>query len=812
VTSAVLGERTASGPVARVVKNRWDAAGERFPARAAAGDWPSARLGREEILALAASPAAMTGIVRADARRRGVRRLLDWLHDQPGCTWQQRWLASGADRAGKDWREVPARWMREHGTFTGQGHREMTAVLPVLIAADVLRPSLPWFLSRAVSHSSLSAVMTRIRDPDGFTRLRGLCEHEAQVSQTVAGLTLHRAAIITAAKGGDLAGITVGDVLELLKAENTAAGHHITGGAVLYRSLRQLGIFGDQVPATLRELGPSGQLTPAELIGRYRIACRPVRDLLIEYLRERQPALDYNSLESLASMLGKLFWADIEHHHPGISSLHLPPDVASAWKQRLQTITRTARTPSGEKITTQAPRINYRECLTPVRAFYLDLACWALDDPARWGPWAVPCPVGPEEISRAKHKRQRKSRMDARTRERLPVLPVLIRTAAQRHKDTAGRLGTARLTPAGESFTAGGQALTRSRTTRTTGRIWADDPGTGRRRDLTREEDNAFWTWAAIEVLRATGIRVEELLELTHHSLIQYRLPSTGEIVPLLQIAPSKTDAERLLLISPELADVLSIIICRHRGPAGKVPLVTGYDQYEKQWRSPAPALFQRIVNGENRALNAHAIRLLLNDALTGTGLTDPQTSQPLRYTPHDFRRIFITDAILSGLPPHIAQVIAGHRDINVTMGYKAVYPEEAIQAHLAFLARRRNLRPAEEYRVPTDAEWAEFLGHFERRKLSVGQCGRAFGTPCIHEHACIRCSMLWPDPAQRSRLEEIRDNLTARIAEAEREGWHGETEGLKISLAGAEDKLTQISRHPRTRPVNLGLPAASPT
>ena len=67
---------------------------------------------------------------------------------------------------------------------------------------------------------------------------------------------------------------------------------------------------------------------------------------------------------------------------------------------------------------------------------------------------------------------------------------------------------------------------------------------------------------------------------------------------------------------------------------------------------------------------------------------------------------MFITDAILNGLPPHIAQVIAGHQDINVTMGYKAVYPEEAIQAHLAFLARRRALRPTEEYRVPTDEEW----------------------------------------------------------------------------------------------------------
>ncbi len=183
----------------------------------------------------------------------------------------------------------------------------------------------------------------------------------------------------------------------------------------------------------------------------------------------------------------------------------------------------------------------------------------------------------------------------------------------------------------------------------------------------------------------------------------------------------------------------------------------------------------------------------MLNRAVARTGLVDPVEGRPLHYSPHDFRRMFITDAILNGLPPHIAQVIAGHQDINVTLGYKAVYPEEAIQAHLAFLARRRSLRPSEEYRVPTDDEWQEFLGHFERRKVSVGTCARAFSTPCVHEHACVRCPLLWPDPAQRGRLAEIRDNLVARIAEAEREGWLGEVEGLQVSLAGAEAKLAQV-------------------
>ncbi|WP_030462281.1 hypothetical protein [Kitasatospora sp. NRRL B-11411] len=71
---------------------------------------------------------------------------------------------------------------------------------------------------------------------------------------------------------------------------------------------------------------------------------------------------------------------------------------------------------------------------------------------------------------------------------------------------------------------------------------------------------------------------------------------------------------------------------------------------------------------------------------------------------------------------------------------------------------------------------------------------------------------MLWPDPAQRDRLSEIRDNLIARISEAEREGWLGEVEGLHVSLAGAEDKLAQIDRRRDHRPVvDLGIPTPQP-
>lgn len=82
--------------------------------------------------------------------------------------------------------------------------------------------------------------------------------------------------------------------------------------------------------------------------------------------------------------------------------------------------------------------------------------------------------------------------------------------------------------------------------TETTGHIWTEDLESGRRRDLSFEEHRGFWTWSVVEVLRHNGIRIEELTELSHHSLIQYRLPATGELIPLLQNTPSTTDTERL--------------------------------------------------------------------------------------------------------------------------------------------------------------------------------------------------------------------------------------------------------------------------
>lgn len=790
----------------------WEAARTTFPPGPVAEDWPATHQKRDAVLdLLASSPFRLRNVGSQRGRLRGVALAVAWLSDQPGDTWQQRWLASGAETAGPAWKQACIPWLDGHGIHVGQRLDLLSIGLNLIVCADLVRPTVRWLAASSVSSWALARNLEASRDPDGFGRLHGVCETDRHVTPSARHATVGRAAVLVAAKGGTLNDVTVGDFLELLDIETDIDGRPRDYSAVSWRLLRGLGVFGSGAPTALAELRTVGQRSPAELIDRYRLTCRPVRDLLVAYLHERQPALDHNSLDTLAQQLGRMFWQDIERHHPGIDTLHLPADVAAAWKQRLRVKTTTATTSAGDAVLHgNAPRLTRRHTLAAVRACYLDLAQWALED-ARWAPWVAPCPVTKADVNHRKESRHRKSRMDARTRERLPVLPMLLCFVDQRRKDAEQLLVTAREASAGETFTVGGLTLTRSVTGKPTVKVWVDDPKTGKRRDLAWEEDHAFWTWAIVEVLRSTGVRIEELLELSHHSLVQYRLPSTGELVPLLQIAPSKTDTERLLVVSPDLAEVLSAIICRLQQPSGSIPLVAAYDWNEHVWLPPAPLLFQRRVGTEIRRISNGTVRNMLHAALAESGLCDA-VGQPLRYTPHDFRRLFITDAILTGLPPHIAQVIVGHRDINVTLGYKAVYPDEVIQAHRAFLARRRSVRPTEEYRTPTDAEWEEFLGHFERRKVSAGLCGRAFATPCIHEHACIRCPMLWPDPAQRPRIAEIRDNLITRISEAEREGWLGEVKGLKISLAGANEKLGQIDRRSKTtNHVDLGMPTFLP-
>jgi len=304
---------------------------------------------------------------------------------------------------------------------------------------------------------------------------------------------LTRLVIVT---GKDLRQLHYRD-LTAYAAARAAPGRYTTALAFAYDLLRAIGGLAD-APPTFKHANARGKLTVAELVDRYPIANRAMRDVLVHYLAERAPALDYNSLSSLSQVLAEHFWGDLERHHPGIDSLRLPDEAIHAWKQRIRVL------PDGR------PRLHYETMLLAVRAFYLDLQQWAMEEPAVWGQWSAPCPITDADMrGTVKEKRRRQARMHERTRALVPVLPRLVAAAEQQLAQATRMLDAARTAQPGDEFTIDG--TTYQRTGKPT-KFWqpyklliqsTDEPRT--RFDAAIEEDQAFWVWAAIEVLRRTG-------------------------------------------------------------------------------------------------------------------------------------------------------------------------------------------------------------------------------------------------------------------------------------------------------------------
>jgi hypothetical protein len=555
----------------------------RFPPRSVPDTWPVTCGSAEQILRRLNHPllrAASKGT--QGARKRGASRLLEWLEPLPGDTWQQRWLASGAQELGTRWVGELVSWLSGRGRECAPG--DLQAGLLALLCADVLRPDLEWLSGIAQSRHWRVAVATH-RDPLGYAAFDAETPDINSTRGRNVGLT--QIATLVLAKGGGVRNITVGDCLELREVEMR---NRTTGGTrrtLFYSMLRDLGIFPPDAPPSMQYLRAyAGQLSVEHLVDRHLLHCGPVRDLIVDYLRERQPALDYNSLANISRVLSLHFWKNLELHQPGIESIRLSREVASAWKERVRTKVTQQRQPDGSIAEISSPRATAIDLLTTVRAFYLDLAQWATEDPARWGQWAVPCPVTAAETSSKKRNSHRKARMDQRTRERLPGLPALVQAAHQQLHEARLRLGAFSAAGPGESFAVLGETFTKPKGSYGPSSVGRVTDAAGHRRFLGLAEKRAFWAWATVEFLRHTGARMEEMLETSHHSLTQYTLPDTGELIPLLHIAPSKTDEERLLVIDVELADVLAAIVARVRDSTGTIPLVTSWDPM----RCPEPS------------------------------------------------------------------------------------------------------------------------------------------------------------------------------------------------------------------------------
>lgn len=364
----------------------------------------------------------------------------------PGESRQERWEASPAALGPEGWAREGHSWL---GAVANVRWNSAQSGLLCLAVADVLRLPLAWqFRYRT---SNLRPLVERTRDPEGFARLEEAVDPKRWAS-TGGGRSRLALARIMLTKGGGLGDITAGDAFEYA-TELRKSGIDRAGSTPFYSWLRDLGNLPPDAPVPLRFLDlVTGQLSCEQLVDRHGVTCEPIRALLIDYLEERRPRLDYSTLDNLARALTRNFWSDLERHHPGIDSLALAPGVATAWKERLRTRVQRRKRPDGTVEETVVERADRVMLFIAVRAFYLDIARWAVEEPGRWGPWAAPCPIKEAETTDRKRAKRVKAQMDQRTRERLPALESFAKAAVDHHRCRRARLESLLSVQPGKTF------------------------------------------------------------------------------------------------------------------------------------------------------------------------------------------------------------------------------------------------------------------------------------------------------------------------------------------------------------------------
>lgn len=741
--------------------------------------------------------------IQLDKRRRSIRKVTEHLSTFEGQTWQERWEASGWDTSEERLASLnpPA-----SKSWT------MTSGLTWLVAMRVIVPSV-LTLRRDVVCDFAMIFRECQQDPlleEVVNRIRTAPNPDLQKHRSLTELSY-----ILASQGIPVSDVTPGALVyfdqELRKVGRGKETYERQIGALIWQTLHGMGRFPEGTPATIRTARRGGPRSVEDFVDYYGVKDAGMRQLLIDYINQRAAlGMDHSSLRGLTGHLVRNFWCVVERVNPKQHDLDLNEETYEAWRQEVDTIS----TPEGPK-----PRQGIWDLLIAVRALYLDLQTWSVEDPARWGPWATKCPIPPiASRGYSASRRRMAERVADRTRARQPLLDHLIRHVTA-EKERFQAFGAAATASAGETgFDFNGTHYTHIRRAsrpqlpqkgpRARRGVELEAPPEPERQlrlhgpagetiNISAEEDRAFWTWAAVEVLRLTGIRHEELLELSHLSIRQYRRPN-GEVVGLLVVTPSKSDRERVIPMSPELLHVIAELIRRHTNNLGFIPLVRRWDPHEREHSEPLPYLFQYTGGPLRGVFSTSRIAKLLHMACAAVAKDRPEF-EGLAFTPHDFRRIFATDLVNNGLPIHIGAALLGHANLQTTRGYVAVFDEDVVRHYQLHLASRRALRPDHEYAQVTADEWDEFEEHFDKRKVELGACGRPYGTPCAHEHACVRCPMLHVEPRMILRLDELEADLIARRERAENEGWSGEVDGLDLTLGHLRDKRGRAMRLQRS-------------
>jgi site-specific recombinase XerD len=285
-----------------------------------------------------------------------------------------------------------------------------------------------------------------------------------------------------------------------------------------------------------------------------------------------------------------------------------------------------------------------------------------------------------------------------------------------------------------------------------------------------RAERDTFWDWALLELLLTSGLRVEEVSELTALDVLKRRLPD-GRIYYMLHIKPSKYDRARVIPIGDGLGRVIAEITthvkafyrsdsvppCDRRDNTAKVPLPT------------APYLLQGA--GHPSAMSIQTIRSRLQDLSVAAGAQHADGT-PLRLSPHDCRRAFATEHLNNNTPVHVIAALLGHAGLDTVMIYAKLYPDTLVDGYRAAMrGLYTDVYDTDALRTPTPEEWAAFAASCSLRDMGTHLCALPTGEHCSRGLVCLGCHHAQPKKSAAPVFRRMIASHTRALTKAKEYG-----------------------------------------
>jgi integrase len=261
-----------------------------------------------------------------------------------------------------------------------------------------------------------------------------------------------------------------------------------------------------------------------------------------------------------------------------------------------------------------------------------------------------------------------------------------------------------------------------------------------------------------LTILRGTGMRLGELLDLELDCLWDFGARGTWVKVPLGKLGIERT----VPLDEPTLAAFDAWMAQRGTQRALVHP------------RHGQPADFLFVDRG--RRLSAYRLRHGLDEAVAAAGLRG-RDNAVLRVTPHQLRHTYGTTLVNAGMSLQALMALMGHVSAEMTLRYASLASPTVRAATKQQWARcmpAKRCSSAQPVRVPDRVEWlrSEML----KTRVAHGYCSRDLvAEACPYANICEQCDNYVAAPEFQPALEaqladviELRDDARGRQWQSE--------------------------------------------